>query len=109
MEAAVAVKACPYGQKDEACTCGSGGACEKGPTMGERVMEVVRGHGSLGATAAEIAADLRAGSMLRPRMPDASAPKVLAKLEKMARHGAVRVEYSSVREGNMDTAARFFP
>lgn len=98
------------GGKCAECTCGGG---EKtGPTLGEAAMTVLRGYGSAGATAAEVAAALRAGGFGRPRIPTASTPNVADKLRKYARRGAVKVEYSTSREGDTErpaqTAERFF-
>lgn len=82
-----------------------------GATVGEAAMDVLRGYGAAGATAAEIAATLRAGSVWRPRM-EASTPEVARRLQKYARRGAVKVEYSTTREGTTErpaeTTERFF-
>lgn len=77
-------------------------------TMGEAAMGVVRAFGAEGATAAEVAACLRASH----KFPSASTPNVADRLRKYARRGAVKVEYSTTREGDTErpaqTGERFF-
>lgn len=101
---------------EQAKECCGAATCEGGcespkcapPTLGEAAMNALRGFGSEGATAAEVAACVRRGGS----GPAASTPAVEKRLIKYAQRGAIRIAYVTVREGDTErpaeTVARFY-